>query len=526
MNETLTTEDRLKNISHDAKQLIALSPIGNVSKLRGFAEQIDRSAVKLTRVLQAAPNSIPAVRAARFSSSAETVLDGIRTLCALYGHDADASMISHESEAEMAAVVSGLGAFAEQARQEAISTVRQNLQTSAEVVAAWNMPLAVSSSESALIAKDTAYDGTLSSVFLKGSHSNAGASQPVVPKLGFMSRLVRKKLPTASEGKEQVKVSAALVNEVMSAMGGQQRDGNKVYGRNFPKFKGEKESPVAVWISSDMDEWGLSVTSYKHHAYVHLTYEPPKVMTEAWRAVAKDVCGDPDSLHRALVFKDDPSFRDTLNTTLISGLSRMEKQIAAGIPMPQIVIKDPVMKAAITMTLTAMGQRRLLGTTSKELTDTADPFGIRKGLEMVMSENPGLDVQPRTGGIALLTQKSIITPTGIVAQLEDNIRAYREIIRDFECGKQMVVVMSEHAVELMDHSFMEMVANFCIVHVNFSHRNIQKFLKGGFQAGEVGHDGYQAFTYIPSDIPGDEWGHHYGDEDEDDYDYVPDLGEM
>lgn len=448
---------RLKALSREAASVISTMPSGEVSAMKGLAAQIGESAVVLTRIVQSSPQSVPAVRLARFLTTAETLLSRMETMAGVYGFAPKASDIDQDAEADLTHLVGVLTTFSDSAKADAIAAIRTDLQVSADTVAAWNLP---ATTKLAQPTSDVSH-GELVSGFM--TRETAVQLPAVVVNKGPFSRFLdmfrrTQTAPDVTSGPRVVRISDDRLNAMFkrASNNGPSHDKSHQVGKDDEKIR---------WSHPSLEDWGLDVISVGGYVWVFTAETPPITMTKLWAAKAEDMGVKPSAFKTALSFRDDPDFRSSLITAMISSLSSLEMQVQAGVPLPIVNISDPVINAAINGTLNNMGMSVMTSRNDRD-TDVAasrifDPFGLGDDIRQMHKSNVGLQLVAMNDGMALITVKTDFVPTGLSAILHTTKQRTDKLLKHPDMmGRGARLIITEQGMDLLDGKIAENLRSF------------------------------------------------------------------
>lgn len=402
MNDMIS---RLKDVVEQTQKLRLSAPSQNVSRVRGLSENLSEALIRMIRAVSSSPEAIPSLRIARFVTAAEGANQNMIRLTSLRGQNQEEDTDLDAAEEDLADVVGILVAAAESARLDVVSSIKSDLSATRDLINAWNMP-AVTQSPSKI---SDAVSGAFVSAF--NQKPETPLTRPV-PKTSFMSRMLWKQ-PKSAET-EVIQVDDGFMRSLMH--GAEKATQQGVVSNYDLCAEGVLNSP-------SLSSYGLNAQTYSYRVYFTLSGAAPEQKTRLWESIAENVSGASDALHRALLFKDDPEFRASLESTLHELLSSLETQALGGVPLPTHKIKDPVVSAAVTSTLRMMGKTRTSLKDEMFVKDREyDPFDLRARLKRVMEQNPGISIEPYKNDIVLMTCDSINTPTGVAAELASTLK--------------------------------------------------------------------------------------------------------
>ena len=400
MNDMIS---RLKDVAAQTQKLRLSAPPQNVSRVRGLSENLSEALIRMIRAISSSPEAIPSLRIARFVTAAEGANQNMIRLTSLRGQNQEEDADLDAAEEDLADVVGILTAAAESARLDVLSSIKSDLSATRDLINAWNMP-AVTQNPSNI---SDAISGAFVSAF--NQKSETPLTKPI-PKTSFMSRVLRRQ-PKSAEA-EVIQVDDQFMNSLLH---GAEKSTQKGVVKNYDLCaEGEMNSP-------SLSTYGLNAQFYSYRVYFTLSGVAPEQKTRLWESLAELISGSSDALHRALLFKDDPEFRASLETSMHELLSSLETQALGGVPLPTHEIKDPVISAAIMSTLRMMGKTRTLKDDSFAKDKKYDPFRLRDRLKRVMEQNPGVSIEPYKKEIVLMTCDSVNTPTGVAAALASTL---------------------------------------------------------------------------------------------------------
>lgn len=490
---------RLRTLAQNADLAKTSACSRDVSQVLGMSETLSASALKLARVVDHAPRVIPTISVSRFASSAETVLSGIQTLIGLYGHNPAPTTINTRIEGEMADTVRGLAAFADQAHETAMQMLVSEMQVATQAVKAWNMP------DLDDLDMQKQQDQGLVNAFI-GRRDVAAVTDAALPKKGFWGRRDKpsrtdRLVMLIEQLEEPVMLYDDFSDDVIELALDRVSTTHNLMDSNIKYRVQNAADKIVFWRNPQLYACGLIAFSQESKVTFRISEVAPTVLTTVWMKLAHAVCGDATSLRRALAFKDDHDFRSAISAAMTSALGHMEKQVYAGIPVPQYQIDDPVVKAAIMATLNGVDDKKvssgLMG-----VNEGFDAFGLRESLLRVMKTHPGLFINASKGGLRLTSAPSVRIPHGVSQMLKDsvskNIKAVQSIYNKSTHHSE-TLELSPQAVSLCSRPLTDIYKEMVSIYGN---GNTKTF----FPIRSVSTDGVDRF--VISNMSDEEWADH------------------
>ncbi len=405
--------DRLQSISDATEKLLMSAPDADVSTLREEISKLSVASARLGRVLRASPSTLPSVKVARFITAAEGASLMIESMIALTGHGPNADPADPVAEKELGAITTTLLRVADDARQEAMRSIRTEIEASSETLSAW----ANDAEDPHRIAASMIRSEMLADAFV-GS-DNAG-----VPALAeTRGRGLLSKIVPFQRGPKTVSMSDETMEAAMLYLQDRYR------GHANPLENSQRHyAEGTVLTNSKLQERGLSSSIGNRKIVFHILPTIPTVMTPLWEKQAEQRAGDWEALRRALSFKDDPEFRNAVRHAMIMALNDLGYQAGSGVPLPKARIEDPIVRAAVFSTLSAIGANPLHDAKEISAISNFDPFGIRSGIQSVLRRTPGAALRPDflTGSIGLTLSDHTVSPEGVMATLKETIAELKD----------------------------------------------------------------------------------------------------
>lgn len=488
---------RLRAISSSALELSRGAPAPELSQIRDVAARVSQASDKLVRVLRASSQNGNAVRIARFSTTAETVIEKMNTLCVLYGQDVTPDQVSNAAEDQLREVAKTLVSFAEITMQESIQSISDDLMSAAEQVTTWNVP-ALSIAPAAVSTHGAGGELALTFMHIPETKKKDVLTEADHKSRTLFTRLFSKRPVDTPKPKEKTlnydkEVSDDHVDFVMKAFGNNAKSITEtVYVPNLDSDSYRDVDYVMRWQHPLLTRYGLGAATQNLRTIVVLGNTPPEVMTNVWEKIAQGICGDPESLRQALHLRHNDDFRDNLRKQIGNALSRMETQIESGSPMPISDINDPVVRSAALCTLRGMSKQPLMSGKTLVRGKWYDPFGIRKQIEALHEKCPGIEISARPDGLALVTKNGYVKPFGVTAHLHTHVSGAKKAFNAYlKTGEPLRLRMNA------DIDMMRMLTVFTSVYMKPGAIDIDDFTRGHFETETDPETGDLIHTYAP-----------------------------
>ena len=451
---------RLTKISQDAEALALAASNPAAARIAQEATRLSAAARKMQRATEATVRSIPTVSLSRFVIASEEVLTTMQGTLRLLGHGREAESLDLETELSVTRTVNALSGTADAARDAAVQALRSCAQVAEEMTSDWKSRVAEEFSvpvaridelsEPFLSDQDDAAPDTLCPSVTKRSAQRAFLS---------VGRLFARAKGQPNKTKKPISYERHLSDEMLnSIMSGDPYSFDKK-SHDAKDLLGHQHSarPIAL-LNPLLTERGLIAEHCQCTVSFMITQEPPRVMSPVWSRIADELCADADALRKALLLRDDQSFKSALKDEIVRALNVLTEQALAGSPGPHAKFSDPVLAAAAVTTLMAP---RLEWFQRGFNAKTYDPFGLADRLRAVSRENPGLDLKPTPGGFALAICNAPVSPKGVSETLHASVSAFKAQIRRGESlFRGLRVNLPEAAAERADAPTSLIVASY------------------------------------------------------------------